>query len=413
MTSTDGRQDGFTLIEILISLAVTLILLLAVLAVVQSSGRVSRLETETAAMNQGQRASHRLIARDVRMTGRGGLPANFVGGAPHRAPSFDLRNNVGNDGVSAEIAIGRTGSPTAVTGTDILAVRGVFDTPLYQISPGTVDFTVAGDRKSGTIRVRNVNPAGQAQDLSPLVAAVNGKLNHALVLKSPLGGRVYSVVELDWAGSSISATDVVLAFRTTGTLGGDYGMLTDSPGELPPGLETLSSVGILEEHRFYLRDTEPPTLSVATVYPNTNVPVGDLNTNLARDVADGVIDFQVALGFDSAFGGSFDQDNNYVGVDDEILETDDGANDDWLFNAADDDPTAAQWTGAVPPGLYYIRFSTVGRTASREFDYRDRPIAAVEDNAYGEATVPATEANRVERMFRRSLRSTLVDLRNL
>src|SRR5258708_37485296 len=68
------RQAGFTLVELLVSLAVTIILLLGVLATFDLNARASKAQTNVADMQQSLRIAQDDVIRIVRMAGRGGLP---------------------------------------------------------------------------------------------------------------------------------------------------------------------------------------------------------------------------------------------------------------------------------------------------------------------------------------------------
>ena len=105
---------------------------------------------------------------------------------------------------------------------------------------------------------------------------------------------------------------------------------------------SVAYVGILEEHRFYVRqmfDTGPNRtldaahrFSRARVFPGTDRPwrglgddsaVGDPDhPSWSMDVADNIMDLQVALAFDSPRGGgSMSDDFDDVGNDDRIFES--------------------------------------------------------------------------------------------
>lgn len=434
-------ESGFSLTELMVSLAVTVALLLAILAVVETGGRVSRVEQQVANMNQALRASQRIMAQHVRMAGRGGLPRSLPGLAVAGGPSLTVRNNVGEGGGSRDLAPGLAGTPQVVEGTDVLTIRGVFDAPIYQVNsslPQTFVLTPTDDDPAtatgGAVILTNPGPAGIPQDLTRIKTAIEDQIPEALVLVSSLGGTVYAVVELDPAASDVSnfPDQVTVGFRVTGgTHTAAYRTLYPLPaggGSLPDSFRAVSSLGLLEEHRYYVReefavpgdDTSDlrPVLTRARMFPATETPWGDDLDNARVDLADFILDLQVALGYDSSLGGFFAQDANNVDADDQILETADGSQDDWLFNGTADDPTRAPWVppwavGNPRPELYYVRLTTLGRTAARERNYVAPPLVTLEDHAYGEASVPASEQNRIDRMAHRNVLRTVVEMRNL
>lgn len=432
-----GRQAGFTLIELLVAFTIAVVVLLAVLVAVDVSSEVSRVEIDKADLQQSLRGAQRTVARSVRMAGRGGLPGATVAEPVFRTPALAVADRAG---VAQQIAAGFTGSPEVVEDTDVLTVRGVFDSPIYQVnSADSATLTLEPDdsdpstAESGRVVVKDPGPAGVPQSLAPLCRAIRDGVAEALILTSPLGPEVYTVVELDPGGSVAPAdcstlsppAQVTVAFVITGgTRTGAYrGLMVPSLAVgLPPNLRTVASVGILEEHRFYLRQDDPPVLSRARLFPNTEVPWGGDATeqldNLSMDIADGLLDFQVAMGFDSVNGGWLGQDADNDGDDDRILETSDGEDDDWLFNAAADDATSSPWSppwdSATPrPRLFFVRLSFLGRTDRFDRDHLSPALTAIENRDYSEPPVPSTPADRTDRWYRRSLLTTLVEMRSL
>ena len=137
----------------------------------------------------------------------------------------------------------------------------------------------------------------------------------------------------------------------------DYALLSrDFDGDAAfPDLNGVAFVGILEEYRYYVRDDEDlgPLMSRARVFPNTEIAWRNDDDQLRVDYALGVIDLQVALAFDSDIEGSFDDDDNATGTDDQVVEHDRDSStaDDWLFNQPDDDPTEEIWAGPWVPEL--------------------------------------------------------------
>lgn len=426
-------QAGFSFLEVLVALTIAVFVLLAVLVAVDIGSEVSRVEIEKADLQQALRGSQRTVARSVRMAGRGGLPSVAVAGPVHDTPALTVINRAT---ASQEIAPGFAGSPVVVEDSDMLTLRGVFGTPIYQVnSADSATLTLAPDdadpttAETGQVVILDPGPASVPQSLTPLCQAIRDGLPEALILTSPLGPEVYAVVELD-PGSSVAPADcanpaqLTVAFTVTGgTHTAAYrGLMVPTLATgLPPALRTVASVGLLEEHRYYLRDDDPPVLSRARFLPNTQVPWGATAAqqlaSLSTDIADGMLDFQVAMGFDSPLGGWFEQDPDNDDDDDRILEAANGLNDDWLFNAAGDDATGSPWSppwdAATPrPQLYFLRLSFLGRTLRFERDYLSPALTAIEDRDYSEPPVPAA-ADRPERLFRRGLTTTVVEMRNL
>jgi type II secretory pathway pseudopilin PulG len=410
-------EAGFSLAELSVSLLVTVILLLAVLALFDFSSRVARVQTNLTDMQQALRVALYDTVRTVRMAGRGGLPL----GNPPTGLAVSVRDNV-----PANSHIGGPLTPPVLAGTDVLTVRGVFSAPLFQVNsadPGTFKLPAGGN--PGEIWISATTPTGIPQDLTALKTAVQSSTPEALILVSPRDASIYAVVELDPADSVVNDPGPYkIAFVTNGGLHtADYVPLS-AGGAVSPDLTTVAFVGILEEHRYYVREAHAipanpasdltPRLSRARVFPGTQAswrPSTDLTPDAdypgwQRDISDNILDFQVAMGFDSVRGGgSMTQDDDDVGDDDRIWESADGKNDDWLFN--DNDPVnPALWLNAP---LYYLRLSVLARTDRRDHDYQGPTVARVENHDVSAAALNG----RTERMYHRRLLQTVVDMRNL
>ncbi len=426
------RSAGFSLVELLVGLAVTSMLLLAIVGVFDAGTKVARVETQVADMQQSLRAGHRLITRMVRMAGRGGLPLTLANVPVFQGPALSFRNEAGVAPDNGQIAVGFAGSPVAVAGSDILISRGVLNTPVYQIDTldpavfSLVDGDLDGNFESGTIVVRDMTPTGTPQDLTPLVNADTALTPEALVLVSPTDERIFAVVELDPATTAQVGNQITVGFKVQGMTHPEYRNLYESgPGGnpvLPAGLTSAAFLGIVEEYRFYVRQPTPPSppvLSMARMFPGTETPYLGTLGNARIDLADHVLDMQVALAFDTAFADpAAPGDRNGDGVTDEddmeIFEQTGmpiGANDDWLFNAAVDDETLVPWAGAAPqPELFFVRVSLLARTARRERNYQAPTLVTWEDVSDARLAFWNTFP---ERLYKRRLQQTTIELRNL
>jgi hypothetical protein len=443
-----GRRGeaGFTVIEMVVALFVMIELVLAVLLLFDFSNKLSRVQANVADMQQSLRVSQYDTVRLVRMVGRGGLPVG-----PLTALPADINANATLQGVAVSVRdnvpagalIAGPNSPPVVTGSDVLTVRGVFSTPLYQVLPQVTSFTVNPVTGTGTIVIPATAPnnttgisGGIPQPLDALVAAVKGNVLEALLLVSPIDDSIYAVVELSPATSDVTnpAVSVTIGFRYLGGVRTAAYNALDPGGVFPAAMNSVSQVGILEEYRIYLRSfsNNPPAggatpedkaaalnpkLSRARTFPGINDPYGPGNTagyvasnasNLSLDLADDVTDLQVALGFDSDLPGTPAAPQSIsAGTATALVDTAD-SNDDWLFNSTTDSPIGniANWSNG---SLYYIRLNTFVRTDRPDSKYTAPLVIGIEDNSY------ATSAFNVGKnlMFRRRLLQTVIDVRNL
>jgi type II secretory pathway pseudopilin PulG len=415
-----SRQRGFTLIEVSVSLIVTIIVLLGVLALFDFSNRLTRVQTNISDMQQSLRVAQNDSVRLIRMAGRGGLP---LGNLPD-GMAVVVANNVA-DGTH----IGDATTPEVVPGSDVLTVRGVFTATTYQIetaNDAAFTLTPAAAPTNGTIIINNKTPTKIPQDLAALKEAVEKQRPEALLLVGSQGSDVWVVVELDPSNSNVSnPSQYTIGFKITGgTHTSDYLKFSSAgAGVFPPELKTASFAGLLEEYRYYVRREHAisgdqtsdlaPKLSRARVYPGTQAVWGADDGNWQADIADNIFDFQVALGLDTlakdptagaCAAGTIKSDDKHCG----IYESADGETDDWMYNGeANTDP--ALFAGS---NLYYIRLSTLARADRRDKDYQSPTLVRVEDNKYDKPETTVFNSDE-ERMYRRRILRTVIDMRNL
>jgi hypothetical protein len=424
-----GREAGFTIAEMTVTLIVVVEIALAVLLLFDTSGKLGKAEVQVSDMQQSLRIGQYEVVRMVRMAGRGELP---VANNPATALSANLfagtalavRNNVPTgSGVIAGTAPtdppGTLSNPRVVAGTDVITVRGVFSTPLYQINySDPTAFTYDPLTGAGTVKISATSPTGVPQpfdtahapgSFADALAPPGGRAprTEMLILVSPVDDTIYGVAQLD-PSSTINGTVATIKF-TTNTIANVP--LSANGGAFPATMRNAAYVGILEEYRYYVREVHAtpsnlaselnPRLSRARFYPGSDTP-WDLDTaNLYQDIAAGVLDLQVALGFDL----------NKDGV---IADTNDGA-DELLFNSPADSATAAPWSPLPPafPQLLYLRVNVLARTNRHDLQYRAPLIVAIEDHVYSASPGNPEDPNgSIGLTMRRRLSQTIVAMRN-
>lgn len=410
-----NQADGFTLIELLVSLGIVVGLLVAVLTFFDFSSRLSRVQIHTSDMQQAVRVAQSELVRQVRMTGRGPVPLV-------RFPDVMIPDGVGvgvANNVAADTKLSGCDCALVLEGTDVLTLRGVFSSSIYQISPAGPDFQLSLP-STGTLILRNLSPTAVPQDLQPIKEAIESAIagsSEALLLVSPVDDSLYAIVEIQDTSSVTPLTGVpvtaTLNFKITGgTYSTDYLRLSTG-GVYPPGLQTVAYAGLLEEYRYYVREDRAtpgdasseliPRLSLARFYPGTQIAYEGDTANLHLDMVDNVFDMQIALGIDTDLDEDVDEDEPP------------SATDEWLFNHENDDPTAiATWNGTVinPARLFYLRLNTLTRTARPDPKFQADILGIVEDKDYADS--PFNTFNSVPaRRFRRRMMRTVIDLRNL
>jgi prepilin-type N-terminal cleavage/methylation domain-containing protein len=463
-----ARAAGFTLVELAVTMAILLIVMLGVLSLFDMASRVSRVQIDVAEMQQAQRAGHYEMARMVRTAARGSLPLQSPGSGGVWEPLM-LPNGLAlavTDDVGKNTFIDApTDKHKILQGTDVLTVRGVFSTPVYTVVEDSFVFNPVSGR--GTFQVSSQARPGipVPQDLDALVEAFDPPdgepaVQEALILVSAVSDAIYHVVELDPAACSgpdpnpDGGSVVTLAFRSRpadGTRTAAYWNLSGGgwDAQFSDPNTQLAYVGILEEYRYYVRDVREvpsddksgvkPVLVRARLFPGTaesdppmapaqQVYAGD-GENWAMAIADDVADLQVALGVDrddEPGDTPADPPDIPVAINNPPFYPTEGDHDattpnpepdvdEWLFNDPDDDLKDPWTTGR----LEVVRISTTSVSARRDRDfqrgrYPDDPVETrLEDHEYEIPDYGAKSPVTPDRTYRRRTMRTVVDLRNL
>lgn len=391
-------ERGFTLIEMLVTLGITVILVLGVLAMFDFSGRVTAAQVQIANMQQVQRVAQYEMVRLTRMAGRGGL----------LGAGFELRNDTP---AGARILAGSTAAdvPAVREASDVLVVRGVLTSSIFHLNTTDAStFTWSSADEAGFLTVRSLTPTGLRQEIDDLTRLLDDAedIPEALIVASAVDATNFVIVELDPSHREVSqddatdpATDIIrMRFVTDGPRAAQYQALSTS-NLAAPQMQSVAYVGILEEYRFFIREQAAPAgevgspsapeLARARVFPGSEEAYRSDVANLGLPLAEGVLDLQAAIGFDADADGT-------------IQEGPDPQNDEWRFNVA------ADATPAGPVGL--LRLTTLVRTDRPEPQYEAPVLADIEDRSYQGTPI---NDQRVERLYRRWPLQTFVELRNL
>ncbi len=440
-----ARQGGFSLIELLVSLVILTVLMTAVLQLFQSSTEVAATQLEQADLQQAVRVALQEVVRQTRLLGRGGLLAARPRAAAGEswndvwctAGNCDDTQAVGlalrldtNVPVGYNVVKGDGTSPQVLAGTDVLTVRGVFASQVYlarysdaasfTLTAGPPDTNGDPTWTGGQVVIEAVTPIGDVpQDLSFFVDIKAAGRPEAVLLMSPFNDEVFGVGKFDPGASSLDAVSnkFTLAFSLDGSDKHAKVYRTASAGGTFPGdvlsQSRIGAVGILEEYRYYIRTgaatgfegiagvANRQRLSRTRTYPgmegiDANYPLAANPTHV--DLADDVIDFQVALGFDQNGNGLFE-------------ETPDGAGDEWIGNnVADAIPPAGNWGG-----LGVARLSMIARSRAPHRNHQSQQILRLEDRDHsaGDPSDPAHINSFESRLHLRFTLQSLVEMRNL
>ncbi len=464
-----SRPDaGFTLVELLVAMGLIALVLGGAITMFNYTNELARAQLHQSDLQQSGRVAQREMLANLRMAGRGGLPGyhlhgfDAASGPASDTPAISVTSNVA---LGTRIVPGDATSPRVQLGTDILTVRGHFNSPpLYVNSTDPTTFNHV-DGSGGTVVISSHIAGEVMQDMTAIIEAVNDNRADAILLVSNLTDEVYGVAELNPAGSIVpdpyvpdpnNEITITIAYTLTGTRSAAYGLLSadgvfpdSSPGCCPDWLppRDLTGVGIvalLEEYRYYIEDPTDaePRLVRGRFFPGTQIgwqkEAGD-DPLWNEVIADNILDLQVALGFDSSFDGTnsqngfFDFDLDNLGPDDIIFDADfeptgDTSADDWLFNDPRDlgalaslpwtpnpaaGPTPPSFTVSQPrPRLYYARVTTLAMSSRPNRGYQAPVIASIEDHVYPQNITDPVNSGE-GRARRRLLLTSVVDLRNL
>jgi prepilin-type N-terminal cleavage/methylation domain-containing protein len=287
---TSRNQAGFTLVELLVSLAVTAVLILGVLATFDLSSRVNRVQMSVADLQQSMRIAQNEVVKMARMTGRGGLPGN---------QAILLTNNV----ASGTKLVSTEPRSEVLEGTDIIRVRGVMTGSLYQVEylDGSVFHAPNPDGTGGWVTVID-HAAGVPQSISALKDAFDpdpakgGKADETLLLVTPFD--TYFVVEVE---STEDMTDVKGTYDGLKIHFKQATAVNAGMGGRPVGEQTaVAYLGVLEEYAFYVRKDgtgNSPKLARARLAPGVGTAYKDDPSNLIMDIADNIMDLQAVSTF--------------------------------------------------------------------------------------------------------------------
>jgi prepilin-type N-terminal cleavage/methylation domain-containing protein len=292
------RSAGFSLAELVVTLVV---LGLAAWLVLRLVDRRTRVRSEPSASSGPEGvldAAFRMLLKDVRAAGTGGLPADeAIRPVADNTPPADEHNRV------------RTvhGDTVAVRpGTDQMALRGVLRTPLLRLEPGVPG---TGETVSDAMRARPSNVTVRAAP-SPDLAAVRARLvelsgsGKAFFLVSGAASRwAVARVASVAAGAADGPMDVVLDFTDADARARNRGGEPDAASRL----DGISAGGVFDDLVWFValgpeghppdfeRGSDPESLHFPHPYLAYGVAAGEGRWDV-HEVGGDIEDLQIAWG---------------------------------------------------------------------------------------------------------------------
>ena len=264
---------GFTLVELMVATAVFAIFMVGMLNLLDTSTKVSQVESSLADTQENVRFAAYHVMRTARMMGGGGMP-------------MAAQTVNGNNWVSGELATNQQGlvsipgfdNVSVKQGTDVFTVRGFFE-----IAPF---FTEPGDYQGGVVNVREQNKDDQL---------INNFGNFSLDSLEGRGivfmGRgQYCVGEIG-AGNVFTGDEpdrVLVLQHGDGGDGSLFESLNEVTNTYPPSFP-ISRVGVLDSYTFFV----DPQNRLMRARVSGAVP-------RAEPVAVNIGGLQIALGLDTS-----------------------------------------------------------------------------------------------------------------
>jgi prepilin-type N-terminal cleavage/methylation domain-containing protein len=234
-SATTGGRRGFTLVEVLISLSVLSVLLLALHRLAVSSERSQEIGTRITHANQNLRSALEIVSRDLRMAGSGfaGIPVQTANGACREVvfpitPGYTFSD----DADSVTVLAGLDDSATHLSGPMATPSSDIDCKSVAGFSPG--DLVVVTD--------------GTLADMFEVTAVVHQGATAGKLLHDPSKPRNVSSGHSQWPGGGYpSGSRVTKVSRVTLQAVDEHGALKlmrrvngDSPVPLIQNLKAVT-----------------------------------------------------------------------------------------------------------------------------------------------------------------------------
>jgi len=452
-------RRGYSLIEMLVSLAILSILLVGLLALMDTSVRVQAVEGGVSDAQQGVRYAATRLTSLVRMTAAGGMaPTMAILPANNVAAGTTLTDNLATS----------ANHPVRV-GTDMLRFRGVITGPLFGLQTGTPSDVTTDGAGHTIVTIHTVN--SNCYYNNPAFYALTYAACSAVNPDPPLTGPdTFSQVTAAWAASTTTGVTtgevyVILSGALERNDAGFVGMSVYNVGKLispgavdshPNSIQTTNlpnggaertltltldlndanakkfnlgtggpvitgvgyvHCGILDDYTVFVHDgaegaeaspssdstKQHPYLGLARLWTNGATPTYEVQV-LAEDVED----FQVAYGIDSG------------ATPDGVISLTESATanaDEWQGNVASETFPAITTTGYTRVDSFFntttgvsllklLKIAIVAKPVNADLKYKGPGALGI--SVMDSAAAPVSTTDR----YRRRVLDFVVDLRN-
>lgn len=148
-------QQGLSLVELLIAIALSSVLLFGVLQVFQNGSQSARLQQSYSEMQEGGRLVTELLARDIRLAGNWGCDLS-LGDITSQLSAADAAYDTSLDTgpgltIQNNVAAGTLGTVALTAGTDTITIRGTRAISNVKVIPPYMLNTASNITISGTV----------------------------------------------------------------------------------------------------------------------------------------------------------------------------------------------------------------------------------------------------------------------
>jgi Tfp pilus assembly protein PilW len=335
------RSNGFSLVELLVSLVIVIVFFTAMMAMFDRSARFNKVEQGVTDSQQNVRFASYQMAREIRMARVGGLAVtNSV------IPIF---NNAPAGSVFKTKAVGGTDHPVR-TNTDAVEIRGVMDSPLFALNPGSFPgsatsasdqtITIVGQTAAGYYNNKALDPcysrdASNAcqqngpdsfKDFMNALSARDSAIAVAAGAQNATGTYLLPIDLLDTTGNYDVATLKTVNLSSLTASAGQTITLTvnfsssvakayNADGTTAVTIGTPLHAGLIDDLVYFVHDGAEGSETTAVIDPQKTHPVlsvarryvplgGGAAVFDVQGLAEDVEDMQVAYGIDAYTGGA-------------------------------------------------------------------------------------------------------------
>jgi prepilin-type N-terminal cleavage/methylation domain-containing protein len=281
-----GTRRGFTLIEVVVAMAVFAIFMIGILNLLDTSTSISEIEKALADTQENVRFAAYHLMRTTRMTGGAGMPfAGDVGGSGSWLAGELLSNQSGTLATPYPF-----GSIEVLDGTDVLTVRGFFEVPPFFVENTAVNTSLGRIEIEESAAGRVINPGIDAVEVAQLAG-------RGLVFMGELDRREYAVGQVGASSTLVDeAPDRTLTVMISGEPSTWWTGLNPTGAATTPSFEVYQ-VGVMDTYTYFV----DPEFRLMRLRADNSAAGATL-----QPVAVNIGGLQVALGVDTDLDGQVD-----------------------------------------------------------------------------------------------------------